>query len=157
MSSFEELKNAPEGSAEHNEYLCMEYPFLIPRNPVDDEIREDYDFTYILIDGAPDGWRTLILNLCEEIARELDKFEGAIDEYRVLQVKEKFGMLCWYDYGAPENSKVEEIKQKYTEMSKRICVRCGRPAEVVTTSWIQPYCNRCVPSGAMCVEIRKEN
>ena len=140
-----DLKNAPEHSPEHNEYLCMEYPFLIPRNKWTDEIIEDFDFSYTKLDSVEEGWRTLCLNLCEEIKQELLKYDGAIEEYRIIQIKEKYGFLHWYDNVAPVDSKIYEIISKYGEMSKRICGKCGSPATRISTYWYYPFCEDCVP------------
>lgn len=138
-----DLKNAPEHSPEHNEYLCMEYPFLIPRNRWTDEIVEDFDFSYTKLDEVEEGWRTLCLNLCEEIKQELLKYEGALEKYRIIQIKEKFGCLRWYDNSAiPE---IYKIISKYEEMSKRICGKCGKPATRILTGWNYPFCEDCVP------------
>lgn len=145
---YNDLKNSPEHSPEHNEYLCMEYPFLIPRNHWTDEIVEDFDFSYTELDDIEEGWRTLGLNLCEEIKQELLKYKGALDKYRIIQIKEKYGFLHWYDYGAPAGSEVYKIILKYEEMSKRICGKCGAPTTKITMGWYYPFCDECVPVGA---------
>ena len=130
---------------EYNKQLCTKYPFLIPRNRWTDKIVEDYDFSYTELDNVEDGWRTLALNLCKEIKQELLKYEGALEGYRIVQIKEKYGFLHWYDNGAPTGSKIYEIISKYEEMSKRICGKCGARATRVTTNWYYPFCDRCVP------------
>lgn len=141
-----DLKDAPEHSSEYNEYLCMEYPFLIPRNKWTDKIDEDYDFSYTELDEFEEGWRTLGLNLCEEIKQELIKYEGAIDKFRILQIKEKFGFLHFYYNYEPKDSRIREIVSKYEEMSKRICGYCGAPATKITTGWFYPVCENCIPT-----------
>lgn len=140
-----DLKNAPEHSLEHNAYLCMEYPFLTPRNRWTDEVIEDFDFRYTELDNIEVGWRTLGLKLCEEIKQELLKFEGALEKYRILQIKEKYGFLHWYDHNAPVDSKIHEIVSKYEKISQRICGKCGAPATRISTGWYYPYCEDCVP------------
>ena len=141
-----DLKNSPERSPEHNQYLCIEYPFLIPRNRWTDKVVDDYDYSYTELDEIEEGWRTLGLNLCEEIKQELLKYEGALDKYRIAQIKEKFGYLRWYDDGIPSGSKLHEIISKYEEKSKRTCGKCGAPATRITTGWIYPFCDECVPT-----------
>lgn len=138
-----DLKNSPEHSPEHNEYLCMEYPFLIPRNRWTGKIVDDYNFEYTELDNIEEGWRTLGLNLCEEIKQELLKYEDGLEKYRILEIKEKYGSLRWYDNGCPTGSRVHEIIKKYEDMSSTICSVCGAKATKYTTGWIYPICDEC--------------
>ena len=41
-----------------------------------------------------------------------------------------------------------EIIEKYTEISKRVCVSCGKPATRITTGWICPFCDECLDIGS---------
>ncbi len=83
--------------------------------------------------------------MCEEIAQALIA-DGFLNEYRIIQIKEKFGELRWYDGGAPKE--VREIIEKYSLMSARICMNCGKPATRITKRWISPYCDECLPKRA---------
>ena len=68
----------------------------------------------------PDGWRAAFgEQLCEELSKEL-KRAGIIDSYRIIQIKEKYGGLRWYDAGNTKNGYA--IIHKYEELSKRICI-----------------------------------
>ncbi len=103
------------------------------------------------LDELPKGWRKAFgMEICREIRNAL-KSVNALGEYTVLQTKEKFGALCWYDSGAPDE--VSKIVEKYTEISKRVCVFCGKRATRITTDWICPFCDECLGTGS--AETRK--
>lgn len=128
-----------------NEELRKEYPFLICRNRWTDEIIEmdDYDFTEL--DDMPNGWR---IAFGEQMCKELKEIlvEGKyLDDYRILQIKEKWGILHWYSNGIPQlvYDKYIEWERKYEELSKRTCIHCGKPATHITTGWVSPYCTEC--------------
>ncbi len=137
QNTFEIIRN--------NKELVEKYPFLLPRDYLTDEIPPDYDYTYTELDEMPDGWKIAFgERMCEEIRNELVK-ESRLDKYRVLQIKEKYGELCWYDYGGTDET-AYEIIPKYRKLSKYTCVRCGKPATKLTLGWICPYCDDCVPA-----------
>lgn len=136
-----EHKDWMRDKIEDNKELCRKYPFLIPRNRFTDEIPENFDYSWIELDAMPDGWRTAFgEQMCEEIAQALIKNED-LERYRILQIKEKYGELRWYDKGATQE--VYDIIEKYSLMSSELCIECGKPATVFTKGWIFPYCNDC--------------
>lgn len=143
---------------EQNRELCERYPFLIPSNrwsgkritdaadggywPGDPKAVPEFDYEYTELDQMPDGWRIAFgEELCAELKAELEK-TGRMDDYRITQIKEKFGMLRLYDNWNTEHG--YEIIRKYVEMSKRICICCGKPATRITLGWISPYCDDCL-------------
>lgn len=108
-----------------------------------DEIPE-YNYEFTELDDMPDGWRDAFgIQMCEEIREALLAAGGekALREYRITQIKEKYGSLRWYDMGSTKE--ILDIISKYAEMSKRICVRCGKPATQVSCGWISPWCDEC--------------
>lgn len=133
-----------------NKKLCEHYPFLIPRHIWTDKVmwevskldwRYTVPYSYTLLDTMPKGWREAFgEQMCEEIREALIK-ENYLYEYRVVQIKEKYGQLRWYDNGAP--SEVYDIIDKYTKISECTCICCGRPATKISIGWISPYCNNC--------------
>ena len=127
---------------EKNKKLIERYPFLIPHDRLTDEVLKDFDYTYTEMDDMPDGWRDAFgEQMCEEIREELVRV-GHLEKYRVVQIKEKYGCLCWYDFGGTK--KIDrEIIPKYSHLSARICVRCGKPATKLSAGWISPYCDAC--------------
>ncbi len=131
---------------EYNRRLAESYPFLIPRHQGADEPPGDYDYSWTELDAMPDGWRSAFgEQMCEEIRRELLR-EGGLDEYRVFQIKEKFGSLRWYDNSHSET--LRRIVSKYEDRSTHTCIRCGNPASRSTSGRIAPLCDSCVPEGA---------
>lgn len=144
---------------EYNKALCEEFPFLIPSNrwsgikiteaqdggywPGSPDDIPDYDYTYTELDNMPTGWRLAFgLDMCREIKEELIKF-NYLDSYRILQIKEKYGGLRWYDSGYPRDSKINEIISKYEGLSYNTCISCGKSAKWVSMGWISPWCDDC--------------
>lgn len=128
---------------EENKKLIEEYPFLLPRNVWTDEVVIDYDYEYTLLDCMPDGWRIAFGDaFLRELKEELVA-NNMLDEYRVTQIKEKYGELRWYDNG--NTRKGFDIIDKYSGLSRKTCIECGMPAKYLTRGWISPYCEDCVP------------
>ena len=128
----------------HNWLLCGKYPFLIPRYEWSGEILKDYDYTSTYLDDMPDGWRKAFGEImCEEIKQELVRC-NYLNKYRILQIKEKYGELRWYDNGTPIDCKVPEIIDNYSMLSQNICIICGKPdVPIINNGWISPYCKKC--------------
>ena len=146
-----------------NRELCERYPFLIPWNrwsgklitdcatgedgywPDDPESHPEYDYEYTELDNMPDGWRKAFgEQMCEELRAALLQ-DGDLDRYKVVQCKEKYGTLRWYNNGTVVGSHVPDIEQKYERMSEHTCIVCGKPATRITLGWISPYCEDCCP------------
>lgn len=90
----------------------------------------------------PVGWRKAFgEKMCEEIMDELVAHDS-VDSYRVTEIKEKYAELRWYDWNSTDKIQ-NEIIPKYTELSRRICIRCGEPATKISMGWISPYCDKC--------------
>lgn len=91
----------------------------------------------------PEGWRaSFIEDMCAEIDAELQTWtQLARDNYYLIQVKEKYGTLRWYD--STETPKLEQIITKYEQISMNTCFVCGKPATLLSSGWILPYCDEC--------------
>lgn len=125
-----------------NKELIERYPFLMPRNLWTNEIPENYDFSHTYLDDMPDGWRIAFgEEICEEILEELIS-TNTLETYRIIQVKEKFGGLRWYDEGGSDRIG-QEIVPKYAARSMQTCIHCGKPATKKSTGWIAPWCDDC--------------
>ena len=146
-----------------NKELCRRFPFLIPWNrwsgklitecqgggrgywPGDPDKIPDYDWSYTELDDMPDGWRKAFgEQMCEEIREALIE-DDDLYRYRIVQCKEKYGSLRWYNNGTKIGSRVPDIERKYEDMSARICIKCGKPATRITMGWISPFCDECCP------------
>jgi hypothetical protein len=126
------------GSRQLRKALIEEYPYLQPRRMTDGQVSPDYDYQFIVGEyDIPDGWLQLFLQCCEDIKEPLIKADY-LDKFRFTQVKEKYGSLRLYSYGA--TNEVKDILDKYEFLSKQVCCICGKPAAVITYGWICPYC-----------------
>ena len=113
-----------QSNKESNQKLIERFPFLMPRNRWTGAVPEDYDYSYTELDSMPNGWRKAFgKQMCEDIREELIRAEY-LDQYRITQIKEKYGTLCWYDFGCTERM-LRDIIPKYEHLSARTCIRCG--------------------------------
>lgn len=137
---------------EYNKRLVERYPFLYPRSRWTDLPEENYNYDWTELDAMPNGWRKVFGEMmCEEIKQELLKFgQEALDDYRILDIKEKYGGLRWYDNGYPSGSNLGDIIFKYEHLSQNICMRCGKPdVPMCGDYWISPFCLECWTSDEM--------
>ena len=126
-----------------NKKLIKEYPFLLPRNVWTDKIPDDYNYDYTRYDEIPAGWRRAFGNeLLKELKESLVK-HNCLDEFRFSQIKEKYGTLRLYNFGAPQET--HEIIRKYEFISGYVCIRCGRPDVSIIDNygWYEPICECC--------------
>jgi hypothetical protein len=101
---------------------------------------------YTELDALPSGWRKAFgIYICKDLKRALleDGGRKKLRGYRIEQIKEKFGELCWYDHGG--NEETNRIIYKYTYISLHTCIVCGKSADYVTRGWIEPYCKEHLP------------
>lgn len=131
---------------EYNKNLLEKYPWLTPYNEWTGELNEDYDYDHTWADDIPDGWRLAFGDqMLEELSQLLKKY-NIEKEYSIVEIKEKFGGLRWYDDGFPKEG-YEEYKDwlyKYEELSFKTCINCGKPATRISKGWISPYCDDCI-------------
>ena len=125
---------------EHNKELIEEYPFLKLKDNLDDML------TCTWLDYMPIGWRIAFgEQMCKEIKEELLK-HNELDSYEIVDIKEKFGGLRWYDNSNLPGLQV--IIAKYAVLSEKTCIVCGKPADWISTGWISPYCDDCATKQA---------
>lgn len=75
----------------------------------------EYDYEYTWLDDMPTGWRLAFGDqMVEEINQELIKY-NFVDDYRITQIKEKYGSLRWYDNGTP----IGKLSESYEDISWR--------------------------------------
>jgi hypothetical protein len=123
-------------SRKENRRLIKQYPFLRPWGTC------HTNFESTELDTMPAGWRIAFgEELCKEIMEELTR-NNCVDAYRIVQIKEKHGVLRWYAQGGTERI-YREIIPKYEKLSRRICIQCGRLATLISLDWIEPWCDAC--------------
>ena len=103
---------------DRNRELVEEYPWLdVGYEPL------------TLLNMLPIGWSGLILDMCKEIKEELVKHD-LVSKYEVIEAKEKWYGLSWYDGLddlSPMPSAITDIVCKYEMKSKEVCMMCGAP------------------------------
>lgn len=127
-----------------NKKIVKRYPWLLPRNVWDDKLPDDYDYSYSLADCLPDGWRkAFFTEMHEEIRRELIRC-NYLKDFRVMQIKEKYARLCYYEAGHPIECNISDIIRKYEHISQYVCIDCGKiDVPVVDDGWLTPICEKC--------------
>ena len=132
-----------------NRLLCERYPFLKMYNRFGKEIYwHGKRFCCTWADRFPKGWwKAFGIMLCEELREELVK-HNFLEQYRIIEIKEKYGQLRIYDNGVPPDSNVWDIITKYSHLSENICIRCGEPDVPMINcyGWYSPYCFNCYAS-----------
>lgn len=125
----------------YNDELVEKYHFLKLRNVYTDEESENNFYTWL--DDIPRGWRIAFgLHMCEELKQALlHGNEKTYEDYRIHQVKEKYGQLRWYT--SFDTDETSAIVDKYSVLSETTCITCGEPAEYSTKGWVSPYCKKC--------------
>lgn len=101
---------------------------------------------YTRLDSMPKGWKKAFgVQLCKEIKQALLDNGGrkALKNYCILDIKEKYGVLHWYD--ANGNREIDKIIEKYEYISQHTCIVCGKGADYLTEGWIEPYCEKHLP------------
>lgn len=124
---------------EDNKRLVAEYPFLAVYDIAN---KSEIDYCFTMLDEMPPGWKEAFgEEICKEIKDVLVE-HNCLNEYSVLQIKEKFGMLRWY--GNRTSREIEQIIAKYEEKSGHTCICCGAPATQMILNWISPICDECL-------------
>ena len=114
---------------DRNRELVEEYPWFDISNE-----------RFTLLDLLPAGWHDLILDMCKEIKQALPK--ELVDKYQVVEAKEKWYGLSWYDGLddlSPMPSTITDIVCKYEMQSREVCMMCGAPKPKD-----QLLCDRCM-------------
>lgn len=101
---------------------------------------------YTELDSMDKGWREAFgMNFCKDLRKALIRTGGykLLFRFRILQIKEKYGRLEVYCIGY--NDEINKVISKYSKLSEKTCIRCGKPATWISKGWISPYCDDCVP------------
>lgn len=88
------------------------------------------------------GWyKTFGKDLLKELRKQLVK-DGLLYKFRIRDIKEKCGVLEIYTNYRTEG--VGKILDKYTALSRKTCIYCGKPAEYCTKGWVRYICEDCL-------------
>ena len=108
--------------------LIDKYPWLCPKRTENGGIHKDYDYSWTLLDDLPQGWRTLVITMCERIKCILEELD-VVDKYMVLDAKEKYGALSWFDCMSDMSRVPQEVLNTvrlYERISPFFCPICGK-------------------------------
>lgn len=143
MSKTKKERNKIKAIKIKNKELVNKYPFLMPRNRWTDKVPNDYDYSYTELDDMPIGWRKAFgTQLCEDLKRQMRMEKISIYDYRITEIKEKFGELRWYDNG--HTREMSDIINKYEHISRNTCICCGKiNVPMFDDGWLSPYCEDC--------------
>lgn len=129
-----------------NAALVAKYPFLLPLD-YQGKVPKDYDFTYTEVDMVPKGWHNLIVDMSSEIIAYLRQQNFDPYLFHIDQLKEKFGAIRLYyslHYANHSDDEgINDIIEKYEEISEHTCCECGNEATLMSKGWICPYCQTC--------------
>ena len=125
------------------------YPFLrVSNNSVYPWLTEEDSWA----DEIPIGWRdSFFENMCDDLIAALGNY---INEFEIVQLKEKYGSMRLYWNWKNENifteeqihnltNTIQDVISKYETISYHTCVRCGKPSIDYTKPWILPVCDDC--------------
>ena len=103
-----------------------------------EEIKEELLF-------IPKGWvKAFGDKMVDELIDMLKEYD-VLDDYIVMQSKEKWGALEWYDWGIPEEiaDRHHAWKCKYRQLSKITCAVCGEQNVALHKEYMLPLCTKC--------------
>lgn len=88
-----------------------------------------------------DGWRAILEQLCADLENQVKA--DKIEEFSVVQIKEKFGGLRVYcSYEGKVNDRVRELVRNAEKMSDTTCEVCGKTGEIRLPK-DEPYWYKC--------------
>lgn len=117
-------------------YLFEKYPKIFPVEDRQDLNRSLMGFGF----ECSDGWLSIIDTLCEKIQTHIDTHN--LEQVVASQVKEKYGELCFYVFGATDE--VWKMIEEAEKQSSKTCETCGTTEKVFQTSgWVYTTCYKC--------------
>lgn len=144
-----EYKDLFRNRSEEAKEWVAKYPFLRFKN--NDccpwENTEEIESCWMF--ELPVGWINAFgEKMCDELLEALGEY---VDDWTILQAKEKFGEMriyhCWQNNHPGQDERhdlINNIIDKYSNISYKTCVHCGKPADIRTVGgWIAPYCHDC--------------
>lgn len=128
---------------ELDDLLCARYPaiFANRREPINSSCM-GWGFS------CGDGWFDLIDTLCERLQFWTDRNNAP--QVVATQVKEKWGMLCFYYWGG--NNEQSGMVDMAEALSERICEECGKPGRRLVHGAYMTRCDEHAPPGALNAE-----
>lgn len=85
------------------------------------------------------GWTGIISDLSEKIEEILNKYPE--NEMFAVQVKEKYGTLCFYM--SCETDEISDLIHDSEVRSSLTCESCGQYGTLRGTKWVEVRCKNC--------------
>lgn len=118
------------------------------------DLRETFEEKVKDLNFLYDGWvNSFIPQLKDEL---FDLLGSYVEQFNVLQIKEKFGKLTVYwnfnldglqdEYVQDIEDlyeQIEDLLHKYEELSSKTCIICGELGDMRDDYWITPWCDKC--------------
>ena len=89
------------------------------------------------------GWIPVLEDGFKKINDIVEK--ESIDDFRVTQVKEKFGTLRVYTNWSTDP--IDKIVQEMEKTCETVCEECGEPGKFYTDGWMRVRCETCEEKG----------
>lgn len=126
-----------------NKKLIKHYPFLLPKNVWSGRVVKGYDYTWTEYDCLCKGWRIGFGKFLLQDLREACLITDFLDKLQFSQIKEKYGSLRMYNFGAPQE--VHNVLNEYEFISQYVCCQCGSPYACIVDNygWYLPLCEKC--------------
>ena len=88
------------------------------------------------------GWHELIIYLMQEIEKAYEKNNLSILEFRIDEIKEKYGILRISAYSSL--MEVHKIIMETENKSESTCEKCGKKGKIrINRHWILTLCDSC--------------
>jgi hypothetical protein len=118
------------------------------------DLRETFEEEVKELNIMYDGW---VNSFIPQLKNELFDLLGSyVEQFNVLEIKEKFGSLRIYwgfDIDGLKDEYVEDIEElyenienllrKYEDISSKTCIVCGEPGVMRDDYWMTPWCDKC--------------
>jgi hypothetical protein len=85
------------------------------------------------------GWEKILADNLPELSKIVK--DSKLDDFRIIQVKEKFGGLRIYtNYSI---KKIDDWVEKMEILCSESCEKCGAPAQLYADGWWRTLCDEC--------------
>jgi len=111
------------------------------------KLKNEFSFMQDVFCECGDGWYELLRQLCAEVT-EVYRPKGLEVDIEIAQIKEKYGLLCFYYNTSKKDPTIHniisEIAEKYEKKSEKVCEECGAVGRLRNdSSWIRTLCDNC--------------
>lgn len=140
LDAIYSMIDSPTAEQERNYKIFKQYPFLLPKNRWDRGFSvsdSSFMFSYTELDAMPHPWiADFGLNMVQEIKKAILEYdENFLYQYTIVDIKEKYDGLRWYDAGY--TPAIEKVISKYERRSYE--VELGEFSEELMNQYSEAY------------------